>query len=157
MAFDQLDAIDRRILKMLQLDAKVTIKEMANQLHMTNTPVFERVKRLERDGFIKEYVAILDRRKVGLEMVVFCTVSLKVHHSEFLERFEEEVTCLDEVMECYHIAGMFDYLLKVVVKDMEVYRQFVSKKLAALENIGKVQSSFVMTEIRHSTALPLIQ
>ena len=157
MHIDQLDAIDRRILKMLQADGKVTIKEMASQLHMTNTPVFERVKRLEREGFIKQYTAILDRQLIGLKMVVYCTVSLKVHHAEFLERFEEEVTCLDEVMECYHIAGMFDYLLKVVVKDMEVYRHFVSKKLAALENIGKVQSSFVMTEIRNSTVLPLNQ
>jgi len=155
MEFEELDATDRRILKMLQLDGKVTIKEMAHQLNMTNTPVFERVKRLERDGFIKQYTAILDRQKIGLQMVVFCTVSLKVHHADFLERFEEEVTCLEEVMECYHIAGMFDYLLKVVVKDMDLYRQFVSKKLAALENIGKVQSSFVMTEIRHSTALPI--
>ncbi len=155
MDIEHLDATDRRILKMLQFDGKATIKEMANQLNMTNTPVFERVKRLERDGFIKQYTAILDRQKMGLQMVVFCTVSLKVHHAEFLERFEQEVTCLEEVVECYHIAGMFDYLLKVVIKDMDVYRQFVSKKLAALENIGKVQSSFVMTEIRHSTALPI--
>lgn len=155
MDIEHLDATDRRILKMLQLDGKATIKEMANQLNMTNTPVFERVKRLERDGFIKQYTAILDRQKIGLQMVVFCTVSLKVHHADFLERFEQEVTCLEEVVECYHIAGMFDYLLKVVVRDMDVYRQFVSKKLAALENIGKVQSSFVMTEIRHSTALPI--
>lgn len=155
MDIEHLDAMDRRILKMLQFDGKATIKEMANQLNMTNTPVFERVKRLERDGFIKQYTAILDRQKIGLQMVVFCTVSLKVHHADFLERFEQEVTCLEEVVECYHIAGMFDYLLKVVVKDMDVYRQFVSKKLAALENIGKVQSSFVMTEIRYSTALPI--
>ena len=155
MDIEHLDPTDRRILKMLQFDGKATIKEMANQLNMTNTPVFERVKRLERDGFIKQYTAILDRQKIGLQMVVFCTVSLKVHHADFLERFEQEVTCLEEVVECYHIAGMFDYLLKVVVKDMDVYREFVSKKLAALENIGKVQSSFVMTEIRHSTALPI--
>ncbi len=120
MEFEQLDATDRRILKMLQVDGKVTIKEMANHLNMTNTPVFERVKRLERDGFIKQYTAILDRQKIGLQMVVFCTVSLKVHHADFLERFEEEVTCLEEVVECYHIAGMVDYLLKVVVKDMDV-------------------------------------
>ncbi|NRB53515.1 MAG: Lrp/AsnC family transcriptional regulator [Saprospiraceae bacterium] len=156
MDIEHLDAIDRRILKMLQFDGKATIKEMANQLNMTNTPVFERVKRLERDGFIKQYTAILDRQKIGLQMVVFCTVSLKVHHADFLERFEQEVTCLEEVVECYHIAGMFDYLLKVVVRDMDVYRQFVSKKLAALENIGKVQSSFVMTEIRNSTELPIV-
>lgn len=156
MDIEHLDATDRRILKMLQFDGKATIKEMANQLNMTNTPVFERVKRLERDGFIKQYTAILDRQKIGLQMVVFCTVSLKVHHADFLERFEQEVTCLEEVVECYHIAGMFDYLLKVVVRDMNVYRQFVSKKLAALENIGKVQSSFVMTEIRNSTELPIV-
>ncbi|MEZ5040122.1 MAG: Lrp/AsnC family transcriptional regulator [Saprospiraceae bacterium] len=148
-----LDAIDKRILQLLQADAKTTIKEMAHHLNMTNTPIFERIKRLEREGFIKGYTALVDRQKIGLSMVVFCTVSLKVHHAEFLERFEADVIHLPEVMECYHIAGMFDYLLKVVVRDMEVYRHFVSKKLAALENIGKVQSSFVMTELRHSTVL----
>ena len=150
-----LDATDKRILEHLQADAKTTIKEIANQLGMSNTPVFERIKRMEREGFIKGYTALVDRQKIGLSMVVFCAVSLKVHHADFLERFEEEIKFLPEVMECYHIAGMFDYLLKVVVRDMDVYRQFVSKKLAALENIGKVQSSFVMTELRHTTVLNL--
>lgn len=153
MELSLLDAIDKRILQLLQADAKTTIKEMAHHLNMTKTPIFERIKRLEREGFIKGYTALVDRQKLGLTMVVFCTVSLKVHHAEFLERFEADVMHLPEVMECYHIAGMFDYLLKVVVRDMEVYRHFVSKKLAALENIGKVQSSFVMTELRHSTVL----
>lgn len=153
MELSLLDAIDKRILQLLQADAKTTIKEMAHHLNMTKTPIFERIKRLEREGFIKGYTALVDRQKVGLTMVIFCTVSLKVHHAEFLERFEADVMHLPEVMECYHIAGMFDYLLKVVVRDMEVYRHFVSKKLAALENIGKVQSSFVMTELRHSTVL----
>lgn len=150
-----LDATDLRILQMLQEDANVTTKEIAAQLHITTTPVFERVKRLQKEGYIHKYVALLDRKKVGLTLVAYTNVSLKEHNSEFLTRFEEAVKSLPEVVECYHIAGLFDYLLKVVVKDMDAYQHFVAKKLAALENIGKVQSSFVMTEIKHTTNLHL--
>lgn len=150
-----LDATDLRILQMLQEDAKVTTKEIAAQLHITTTPVFERIKRLEKDGYIGKYVALLDRKKMGLVLVAYTNVSLKEHNTEFLLHFEQAVRSLPEVVECYHIAGLFDYLLKVVVKDMEAYQQFVVNKLAALENIGKVQSSFVMTEIKYTTSLHL--
>jgi DNA-binding Lrp family transcriptional regulator len=150
-----LDATDFRILQMLQADANITTKEIAARLHITTTPVFERVKRLEREGYIASYVALLDRKKVGLTLVAYTNVSLKEHNSDILTRFEEAVRSLPEVMECYHIAGLFDYLLKVVVRDMDDYQHFVAKKLAALENIGKVQSSFVMTEIKHTTSLHL--
>lgn len=150
-----LDATDLRILQMLQENANITTKEIAAQLHITTTPVFERVKRLEKEGYISKYVALLDRKKVGLTLVAYTNVSLKEHNSDFLIRFEDAVRLLPEVMECYHIAGLFDYLLKVVVKDMEAYQHFVARKLAAFENIGKVQSSFVMTEIKHTTNLHL--
>lgn len=152
---DVLDATDRSILQKLQEDAFLTTKEIASSVNMSTTPVFERVKRLERDGFIARYTALLDRRKVGLSMLVFCEVSLKEHNRDFLLRFEREVAELKEVIECHHITGAFDYLLKVVVRDMDNYQQFVKNKLAALENIGQVQSHFVMTEVKNSTVLPL--
>lgn len=151
---DTLDQIDRSILKLLQEDAFLTTKEIAVQVNMSTTPVFERVKRLERDGYILRYTALLDRRKMGLPMLVFCDVSLKEHNRDYLLRFEQEVAGLPEVLECHHTAGAFDYLLKVVVSDMEDYQRFVKEKLAALENIGRVQSHFVMTEVKHSTILP---
>ena len=149
-----LDTADRAILNLLQHDAFLTTKEIAGRLNLSTTPVFERVKRLEREGYIAGYAALLDRRKVGLPMLVFCDVSLKEHNRDYLLRFEEEVAALQEVLECHHTAGAFDYLLKVVVRDMEAYQQFVKEKLAALENIGRVQSHFVMTEVKNSTVLP---
>ncbi|MCB0609008.1 MAG: Lrp/AsnC family transcriptional regulator [Lewinella sp.] len=148
-----LDDTDKAILRLLQEDAKYTNKEIASRLNLSTTPVFERIKRLEREGVIRKYVALADRKKVNLGLVSFCNVSLKQHAMELLVRFEEDVKSLPEVVECYHIAGMFDYLLKVVVKDMEAYQQFVSRKLAAVENIGRVQSAFVMTELKNSTFL----
>lgn len=152
---DAFDTIDRSILQMLQEDAFLTTKEIAERVHMSTTPVFERVKRLEREGVITRYVALLDRRKVGLPMLAFCDVSLKEHNRDYLIRFEQEVMELPEVVECHHITGAFDYLLKIVVQDMDAYQQFLKNKLASLENIGHVQSHFVMTEVKNSTAVPL--
>ncbi len=151
-----LDAIDRRILGYLQEDARPTNKEIAARLHMSITPVFERIRRLEEDGYIQRYVALLDKTKLGFKLTAWCNVQLKEHTKPFLHAFEERVGALPEVIECYHIAGMFDYLLRVVVPDMEAYQHFIVHKLADLPNIGNVQSSFVMTEIKYSTALPLL-
>lgn len=150
-----LDLVDRAILKILQEDAFLTTKEVAAQLNLTTTPVFERVKRLEREGYIGRYTALLNRQKVGLSMLVFCDVALKEHNRDYLLRFERAVVELSEVLECHHITGEYDYVLKVVVRDMDGYQQFIKEKLAALENIGRVQSHFVMTEVKNTTVLPL--
>ena len=150
-----IDAIDRRIIQLLQEDGKMKIKEIASALHMTNTPIFDRIKKLEREGYIKGYTAIIDKEKLGFKLVAFCTVSLESHHTEYLDQFVKDIQVLPEVIECYHIAGMFDYLLKLYVKDMADYQSFITQKLAALANIGRVQSSFVMTEIKNEVALPL--
>lgn len=150
-----LDATDRRILDLLQSDALLTNKEVAAQLNMTTTPVFERIKRMEEDGYIRKYVALADKDKLGLSLLAFCNVSLKEHARDALLNFEDQVRSLPEVIECYHIAGLFDYLLKVVVPDMSAYQHFIVNKLAAFDNIGNVQSMFVMTEIKYSTRLPL--
>lgn len=149
-----MDKIDRELLRALQENAKLTNKELAGMLGLTITPVHERIKKLEREGYISHYSAIVNPHKVDLALQVFCSVSLKDHQKEFIEQFERDVVALEEVIECYHIGGRFDYLLKVIVKDMETYRSFVSLKLAELDNIGNVQSSFVMSEIKRSAALP---
>lgn len=151
----QLDALDRKILLYLQEDAHITTKELASKLSITSTPIHERIKRMERNGYITRYVALVDKRKVERSLVGFCNVWLKEHSHTFLKKFEQEVLSLQEVTECYHIAGNFDYLLKVMVKDMQSYQHFIVNKLAKLDNIGNVQSSFAMTEIKHSTVLPL--
>jgi len=151
----QLDVLDRKILLYLQEDAHLTTKELASKLSITSTPVHERIKRLERDGYITRYVALVDKHKVERSLVGFCNVWLKEHSHPFLRKFEQGVLSLQEVTECYHIAGNFDYLLKVMVKDMDAYQHFIVNKLAKLDNIGNVQSSFAMTEIKHSTVLPL--
>lgn len=151
---DGLDASDRAILNMLQTDAFLTTKEIAARLNLSTTPVFERVRRLEREGYVAGYTALLDRRKVGLTMLVFCDVQLKEHNRDFLLRFEREIAALPEVVECHHVTGASDYLLKVVARDMDDYQHFIKEKLAALENIGRVQSHFVMTEVKNSTVLP---
>ncbi|MFK7922633.1 MAG: Lrp/AsnC family transcriptional regulator, partial [Bacteroidia bacterium] len=142
-----IDAVDRKILKLLQKDAKLTTKELATQLHLTTTPVFERVKRLERDGLIRNYVALLDRKKIGLHLLAYCSVNLKEHSRPYLLEFEQKVLELDAVVEVSHIAGGFDYLLKVIVKDMTSYQLFISEQLATLDNIGRVESFMVMKEI----------
>lgn len=152
---DTLDPTDRAILQLLQEDAFLTNKEIAARLDLTTTPVFERVKRLEREGYIRRYSALLDRRKIGLSLLVYCDVALKEHNRDFLIRFEESVVGLPEVLECHHVTGEYDYVLKVVARDMDDYQRFIKEKLAALENIGRVQSHFVMTEVKNSTVLPV--
>lgn len=149
-----IDNTDLKILTLLQQDGKMTTKEISAQLGLTITPVHERIKRLERTGHIDHYTAIVNRNLIGLDLLVFCSVSLKNHQSAFIRKFEDDVKHLPAVTECYHIGGMFDYLLKVLVKDMKEYQSFISTKLAGLDNIGNVQSSFVMSEIKYSSQLP---
>ena len=150
-----MDATDKSILKLLQRNSKLTIKEMANKLNLTPTPIFERIKRLEKEKYITSYRAIINRKKVGLSLLVFCNISLKHHESESMTTFEKEIQQFSEVIECYHIGGMFDYLIKVVVHNMDAYQHFVAKKLATIDNIGQVQSSFVMAEVKTTIGLPI--
>lgn len=151
----QIDETDKKIIRLLQGDGKLKIKEIAGELGMSNTPVFERIKRLEKESFIKGYSTIVNREKLGFQLVAFCTVTLEGHHTAYLDQFVKDVRLLPEVIECYHIAGLFDYLLKIFARDMNDYQHFITHKLASLANIGRVQSSFVMTEIKSQTALPL--
>ena len=151
----ELDEIDKQILEALQRNARITTKELSYDLKLSQTPIYERIKRLEREGIIKGYVALLDKEKVGKPTLTYCSVQLKEHAKPFLEQFEREVVTFTEVVECYYIAGNFDYLLRVLVKDISQYQNFLVNKLAALENIQNVQSMFVMTEVKWSTETPL--
>lgn len=148
----QLDKTDLAILKLLQSDARLSAKEIAHQVGLTVTPTYERLKKIEKSGVIKGYATLLHPYKIGKQINVFCNVTLQVHTKTFLKKFEETVMTFSEVMECYHIAGNFDYLLKVTVEDMKNYQNFVTNKLANIENIAHVHSSFVMTEIKHTTS-----
>jgi len=148
----KLDATDIKILEILQQDGRITTKALADQLNLTTTPVFERVKRLEKDGVIKKYVALVDNRKLDLSLTAFISISLNKHSRTYLEKFVTEVNQYPEVMECYHIAGNFDFLLKIVVKNMEKYESFILTKLSTIANLGQVQSSFVLSNNIHKTA-----
>jgi len=142
------DPYDVAILQEVQKNAKITIKDLSEKINLNPTTTLERLKKLEKEGYITGYHAKLDIKKLGLSLMVMCNVSLKNHQKDIIEKFQEEIIRFDEVKECYHIAGMYDYLLKIIVKDMDAYQQFVSKKLASLDNIGNVQSSFVMIELK---------
>ena len=144
----KLDKTDLKILQLLQEDADLTNKEVAAHLGMSITPVFERIKKLKRNKFIKKVVAVVDQKAIGLGLTAFCNVSLKEHATAYLEKFVLEVKQLEEVKECYHIAGNIDYLLKVVVEDIDAYHIFITKKLADLDNLGNVKSAFVMHQIK---------
>ena len=149
----RLDETDVRLLKALQKDAKANTKELCDELHISKTPIYERIKRLENEGVITGYTAIVDNKKVGLPLVVFCNVSLAVHDDEHICRFREDIANIDEVMECYSTGGVFDFLLKIVHKDMDEFNRFVFEKLTKVHGIVKMQSSFVLSEIKHTTSL----
>lgn len=151
-----MDQIDRKLIAALQVNGKLTMKELSQELGLSITPIYERLKRLEKNGTITGYHAHVNEEKVGLGLEVFCSVTLESHKSEFLRNFENGIKQFDEVLECYHLAGTFDFLLKVLVKDMNAYADFVNKKLAKLENIGLVQSMMVLKKIKQTRVLPKI-
>lgn len=148
-----LDATDKQLLLLLQNDAKQTNKELSLKLNLSVTAIYERIKKLEREGIIYNYVALVDKEKVQLGLLVLCHIKLVQHAKEYLTKFETEVTQLEEVLECFHVSGAYDYLIKVVVKDMEHFRNFMVTKLTTLQHIGSTQSSFVINEVKNTTQI----
>lgn len=147
---EQLDEIDKKLLRLLQADAKLTTKELASTLGLTLSPVYERIKRLENLGFIKQYVAILDKELLGQPITIFCQVSMRYHDKAFIENFEKEIQKLEEVQECYHMAGQVDFLLKINMGSLDEYHGFVRNKLSKIENIGTLNSTFSLKVIKQS-------
>ena len=150
-----MDAIDKKLLGLLQDDTKKTTKELSMVLNLSVTAVYERIKKLEREGVIRKYVALLDAKKVEKAFVVFCHIKLVQHTKDFITIFENEVMQLNEVLECFHVSGDYDYILKVAVQDMEAFREFMVTKLTGLQHIGSTHSSFVIGEVKHTTAFTL--
>ena len=150
-----IDETDLQILKTLQKNAKLTTKELADAVHLTPTPVFERQKRLERQGYIKKYVAILDPEKLGLGLVVFCKVKLKQINHEIADAFTRRIMRIPEVTECYNTSGAYDYLLKVRARDMKQYQEFVLNKLGDIDSVGSIESTFVMSEVKQNYGINL--
>ncbi len=151
----KLDLMDRQLLTLLQKDSKQTNKQLSQQLNLSVTAIFERIKKLERNGVIEQYVALLDKKKLDLGFMVFCHIKLTQHSEKYIAEFETEAIQLEEVLECYHVSGEYDYLLKVVVKDMEHFREFMINKLTSLQHIGSTQSSFSINEVKNTTAVRL--
>ena len=148
-----MDETDLAILRELQADGRITIKDLAARVHLSPTPVHERVRRLERAGIITGYTALLDAAKVGRGLLVVCHVSLKEHSKTAGTRFIKAINSWDEVLECLTVSGQFDFLLKLAVADMNAYYDFHVNKLSALDNVGSVQSEFVMGIVKQTQRL----
>lgn len=149
----KLDNTDKKILEILQLNSNQSIKQIAAQLNLTNTPVHERIKKLEKSGIIEGYSATINVKKIGKELMVYTNVSLKEHSKEYILNFESKILDFKSVIECNHVSGEHDYVLKVVVKNMDDYRDFLSNKLAKIANIGNVHSSFIVGEVKKKTVV----
>jgi Transcriptional regulators len=152
---ETLDAIDIRLLKLLQQNSNLTTKEIAARVNLSTTPVFERIKRLEREGYIKKYVAILDAEKLNQGFVVFCHVKLKQLNTEIAHNFTNSIKEIPEVTECYNISGHFDYMLKIHASNMKQYQDFIINKLGKLDSLGSLESVFIMETIKQDYKINL--
>lgn len=150
-----LDKIDLSILRILQNNAKATIKEMATELGMSTTPIFDRIKRLEAQGVISKYVAIVDPAKLNKKLRVFIEISMADHSGEAINKFVNEITDHREVIECHHVTGDSDFLIVLQTRDIESYNEFITKKLFKVSNVGKVRSSFSLSVKKQTTAISL--
>ena len=148
-----LDAKDLSILALLQQNARITVKEISEKIHLSTTPVHERIKRMESEGVIKQYVTLVDHSRVKKGLMVICYVSLKAHSKNAGTKFINAINEMNEIIECYSISGEFDFMLKVVEENMDSYYDFHVNKLSQIENIGNVQSVFVMGVIKDTVQL----
>ncbi|MGH1516642.1 Lrp/AsnC family transcriptional regulator [Chryseobacterium sp. JK1] len=152
---EQLDDKDVQLLRLLQKNAKLTVKELAREVNLSPSPVFERVKRLEQEGYIKRYAAVLDAEKLNRGFTIFCQIKLKIHDRSVGYDFVKEILEIEEVAECYNISGDFDFLLKVQVRDMKHYQDFVFNKLGSVDSIGSTHSTFVMAEVKNNHGITI--
>lgn len=143
-----IDEIDRKLMNVLQDNSRITIRELSEKLHLSTTPIHERIKKLEKNGFIREYVTLLDPKKIGRKLTVFVSVTLLNHSKEIIDEFEEEMKKMPEVMECYYVSGTWDFMLKIQCEDMESYHDFVIHKFSVIKNVTQFYSAFVMSETK---------
>ena len=150
-----LDDIDIRILRELQQNSRLTNKELAARIHLSTTPTFERHRRLEREGYIKMYTAIIDADRIDRSFAVYCNISFKQINREVADEFREIVSSWEEVTECYNVSGDCDFLMKVNVRGMKEYQEFILYKVGELDYVGRVQSVFVMETLKQNYGIRL--
>ncbi|WP_179319133.1 Lrp/AsnC family transcriptional regulator [Winogradskyella helgolandensis] len=150
-----LDKIDTQLLVILQKNSNRTTKSIAEELGMSTSPIFERIKKLEKEGYIEKYVAVLNNKKIGLKLTVFIGITLQGHTRSYLEKFVKEINNFPEVVECHRVSGNFDYLLKLVVEDIEAYETFIISKLTLLPYLGNVQSLIALSTSKETNEIDL--
>jgi DNA-binding Lrp family transcriptional regulator len=155
MLNEQLDSVDWQILVLLQTDARISNVELARKVGLSPSPCLNRVRALEESGFISRYVSLLDAQRVGLKVSVFIQVTLEKQIEPVLERFEAAIRDRPEVMECYLMTGESDYLLRVVVPDLQALERFILNFLSRVPGVGNIKSSFALKQVKYQTALPL--
>ena len=155
MHTEELDKTDLMILRALQQNARLTTKELAAQVHLSTTPVFERQKRHERMGYIRKYVAVLDADKLNRGFIVFCNVKLRRMNRDIAQDFADRIRDTEQVSECYNISGNFDFMLKIHAPDMKAYQEFILNTLGAIESVGSIESTFVMSEIKNDCGISI--
>ena len=153
---NKLDSTDLSILQALQENSDLTVKELADKVNLSTTPVFERIKRLRGEGYIEKYVAVLNSDKLGCGFQVYCQIKLVRINKEEAQAFVNAVCVYEQVTECYNISGEYDYLLKILLPDMATYRLFVMEDLGSIPNIASIRSTFVMSEEKRSLGFPVI-
>ncbi len=151
----ELDALDRKILALLQADCRLTLGDVAERVGLSVSPCHRRIKRMEESGVILRYAAMVDQRKVGLPVSVFISIKLERQKEEDLERFARAIGLWQEVVECYLMTGPRDYLLRVVVADLMAYEQFIKQKLTRLDGVSSIESSFALDQVKFAVSLPL--
>jgi Lrp/AsnC family leucine-responsive transcriptional regulator len=155
MLMFEIDAIDRKILAILQDDCRITVAELAERVGLTASPCHRRMKILEEKGILRRYIALVDQKAVGLPVSVFISIKLERQKGEDLERFARAISGWREVLECYLMTGQRDYLLRVVVPDLSAYQRFLKQKLTRLPGIASIESSFALDQIKYTIALPV--
>ncbi len=151
----KLDQKDKKLLNLLQEDSKQTTKSLSLKLNLSVTATYERIKKLEKEKIIRQYTALLDKKKIDKALTVFCNIKLDKHTKEHITLFENEINKLPEVIECFHVSGEFDYILKIYIKDMESYREFMINKITDLKHIGSTHSVFTISDIKNTTTINL--
>lgn len=150
-----LDETDKKILRLLQEDAHLTLKDISNKINLSLTPVHDRVKRLEKEGIIEKYVSVLNKQKLGINLTIYCQVTLVKQTQDISKGFNKSIMNMPEVVECNFVSGSFDYMLKIVLPDMESYHHFHQKKLSILPEVSLINSFFIIAEVKSTTVLPI--
>ncbi|MBA5791179.1 Lrp/AsnC family transcriptional regulator [Flavobacterium sp. xlx-214] len=152
----KIDHIDYKLIELLQKNCKQTTKELADQLDLSTTAVYERVKKLEKQNIITDYVAVINKEKINRNFMAIAHIKIKSHSKDAILKFENKVNAIPEIVECFNVSGEFDYILKIGVQDMEAYREFMISKLTTMEEVQSTHSSFVIKEVKNSKTFSIL-